>query len=261
MIHTLALESVLTLSCSLLFVHHLCSATAYHLHDSHFGPWKCFDTFVFNAFRWSPLQYCAAYPLRNSHFGPWNCSDTFVLIAFRWSLLQYRGVPSPGFTTQDLENPAQKQYFKVRKQGWRLSEESLPAGPGLFLTGQTRLTRSNAVNPLRQLLSSRLERMLSRFERQVSEAAAVVSPWTHVVSFWTFKSLGQLLSSRLERMLSRVERSSLWGSCCRLALNACCLDLNGQVSEAAAVVSPWTHVVSFWMFKSQVSEAAAFVST
>eukprot|EP00200_Dunaliella_tertiolecta_P008793 CAMPEP_0202381808 /NCGR_PEP_ID=MMETSP1127-20130417/38897_1 /ASSEMBLY_ACC=CAM_ASM_000462 /TAXON_ID=3047 /ORGANISM="Dunaliella tertiolecta, Strain CCMP1320" /LENGTH=681 /DNA_ID=CAMNT_0048980879 /DNA_START=32 /DNA_END=2077 /DNA_ORIENTATION=+ len=29
----------------------------------------------------------------------------------------YRGVPSPGFTTQDLENPAQKKYFKVPEGG------------------------------------------------------------------------------------------------------------------------------------------------
>lgn len=29
-------------------------------------------------------------------------------------VLQYRGVPSPGFITQDLENPAQKKFFKVR---------------------------------------------------------------------------------------------------------------------------------------------------
>ncbi|KAF5843609.1 trypsin-like cysteine/serine peptidase domain-containing protein [Dunaliella salina] len=29
----------------------------------------------------------------------------------------YRGVPSPGFATQDLENPAQKKYFKVPEGG------------------------------------------------------------------------------------------------------------------------------------------------
>ena len=78
-----------------LFVDHLCSTAAYHLHDSHFGPWKCSDTFVFIAFRSSPLQ-CHGVP------SPWFTLRTLKMFwHFRvqcFSLITFavlRGVPSP----------------------------------------------------------------------------------------------------------------------------------------------------------------------
>jgi hypothetical protein len=51
---------------------------------------------------------CIALPCAAYNAGIYSC-----MCLSQHVYMQFRGVPSPGFSTQDLENPAQKAYLKA----------------------------------------------------------------------------------------------------------------------------------------------------